>query len=240
MRKTLTVFAVLAVFVAMMALMGCPSQSPTDQPVPPPTEPPDVSDEPMAGADEPGEQQPEATTQKPDTIGQLMEQIDRPKSYELTITSNKEDESVTQLVMLEDNEPVRMKMKTPDGEIYMDQKKKEMFVYDPAENTAMKMPMDQDVESDLEWKPGDYDKNATIVGSEAVDGVDCWVFEAESDGETVKSWISKDKGLPHKVQMGDEVLTFSYDRVDQIGEDEFELPGDAKMMDLSDMPGASQ
>lgn len=232
MHKSYLVFAVLAILALSVIMTGCPQQTPDEGP-PVTGELPDagVGDEP---ADAPGDT-PEESVEKPDSMKAFMDSVEMPKSYEATWESG--DMKVKQLVMIRDGEPARVKMETEDGVLYFDVADQEMYIYDQDENTAMKMPLKEDAERDMDWKPDEYDSAAKIVGSETVDGVDCWVFEGDVEGDALKSWVGKKDGLPRKAIMGEDSISFSYDRLGEVSEDELKLPEDAEILDFSDMTG---
>lgn len=233
MQKSYLVFAVLAIVALSFAIAGCPQQTP-DEGSPVTGEPPTAgaSDE---LADEQGDTPADESAEKPETLQTFMDGVQMPESYEATWKSG--DMEVKQLVLIKDHEPAMVKMESEDGTLYFNVEDQEMYIYDPDENTAMKMPLKEDAERDMDWKPGEYDSAAKTVGSETVDGVDCWVFEGEAEDDTLKSWVGKKDGLPRKAIMGEDSITFSYDRIGEVNEDELKLPEDAEILDFSDMTG---
>ena len=78
--------------------------------------------------------------------------------------------------------------------------------------------------------------NPVIVGSEVVDGKDCWVVEASAEGVSTKYWIWKEKGFPVKVEVdtAEGKTTMEYKNIDfgNIPDSEFELPAGVQIMEM--------
>lgn len=111
-----------------------------------------------------------------------------------------------------------------------------MYSYMPAQNMAFKMDIGQAPESPVEGTVNLEDYDPVIVGSEVVDGKDCWVVEATREEMTTKSWIWKEKGFPVKVEVdtAEGKMTIEYKNIDfsDIPDSEFELPEGVEIMEM--------
>jgi outer membrane lipoprotein-sorting protein len=74
---------------------------------------------------------------------------------------------------------------------------KTMYVYTPAQNTAMKMDFSQAPQS-ATGSVSQY--NPVIVGSETLDGKLCQIIQYTANGVVTKEWVWDAKGLPVRVQ----------------------------------------
>lgn len=138
----------------------------------------------------------------------------------------------------------KMKMEmTVDGEtVIIIFNGQDMYMYYPSENMAMKYPSEtgEDTYSsalDDTESMGDYDP--VLVGSETVDGKDCYVFEYSAEGYSTKMWVCKLGGVPIKITSTDSsgTMTMLYTnyKFDKIPDSEFELPAGVEVIDMSDM-----
>jgi outer membrane lipoprotein-sorting protein len=116
-----------------------------------------------------------------------------------------------------------------------------VYQYMPAQNMAIKMDIGQAPDSPAEDSPvegiaGLEEYNPVIVGSEVVDGHDCWVVEASMEGVSAKYWIWKEKGFPVKVEVdtAEGKMTMEYKNIDfgDIPDSEFELPAGVQIMEM--------
>jgi len=225
----LLVLLVLVVFP--LVLTGCPQDSPevpggeaamVDEPPPPD----DDADQPSA-ADIP---------ESAETLADAMVAFQRPTSLEITILTAGEDNPEPMAIKLEDGKPVAYRAESPDGVMIMDMVESVMYIYDPEDNSALKMPMDEAQASDLP-QPYDFQEpDSKVVGSETVDGVDCWVVEVAGEHGVGKVWVGKADGLLRQIAEGDEMVKIQYSRINEIPDSEFEVPEGAKIEDFTDMP----
>jgi len=117
----------------------------------------------------------------------------------------------------------------------------DMYMYYPDENYAMKMTFGEDdtysSALDETESMGDYDP--ILVGSEMVDGKDCYVFEYSAEGAGTKMWLWKQYGLPVKMTMTDSsgttTMLYKNYSFNNIADSEFELPAGVEVIDMSDM-----
>jgi outer membrane lipoprotein-sorting protein len=111
-----------------------------------------------------------------------------------------------------------------------------VYNYMPAQNMAFKMDIGQAPESPVEGTVNLEDYDPVIVGSEVVDGKDCWVVEADREGVSTKSWIWKEKGFPVKVEVdtAEGKMIIEYKNIDfsDIPDSEFELPAGVQIMEM--------
>jgi hypothetical protein len=75
---------------------------------------------------------------------------------------------------------------------------KTMYVYTPAQNTAIKMDFGQAPQSPSASSVLQY--NPIIVGSETLDGKLCQILQYTTNGVVTKEWVWDAKGLPVRMQ----------------------------------------
>lgn len=225
---------VVAALVALVALAGCPQQ-PTEEPGP---AEPMVDDPGAVTPDESGEPAAVDVPASAETLADAMAAFQMPTSFEMTMTEGgDEDTPQSMLMKMDGTTPVAMKAESDEGIMLIDWAGGAMYMYDPEDNTALKMAMDEDQASDL---PIRFDfseaKDAKVIGSETIDGVDCWIVEAMDEDEVGKTWIGKADGLVRQVEEEDgEMIRVSYSRINEVPDSEFELPEDAKIEDMDAM-----
>jgi len=172
------------------------------------------------------------------TIADVLRGVKKPSSYEMTMAIDKND-AIKQVVMLQQGKPWKMKMESLEdkGTTYMDFEANEMYIYSPDEGTAMRMPLKASGDDVTMLEAGGFTDNATMLGSEKVGGLQCWVLETtdKETGDKMKAWMDKKYGLLRKVDDGKEVTMFSYDRINKVKAAEFELPAGVEVMDLGAM-----
>ncbi len=218
----------LSVFVLMAVISGCP-KAPSDaegpgmsEMLPPPEAVPD-----------------EGPSAEPGTLAEALKTVTAPDSYEMTMTID--DKDMVQLVALKDGVVVKIVIKDETGPIFVDMAEKTMFAYNPEDNTAMSLPIEEG--EDMPVMGTDMlDQDVEILATEDVDGVACWVVETTAKGqdEKAKIWIDKETGLMRKGDADGEMMVFKYDRINEIADDEFELPEGVEVTDLSDMMGGAE
>lgn len=119
------------------------------------------------------------------------------------------------------------------------------YSYMPAQNIAMKLPMEE--REKVGKTPLDYikdaDPNATAVTENTIlDGVPCKVITVKNaaTGDETKMWVREDYGVPMKVEAiaKDGVKTlmeFKNFEVGSLPDDTFTLPAGVKINDLGNM-----
>jgi hypothetical protein len=80
----------------------------------------------------------------------------------------------------------------------IDRDAKTMYLYTPAQNSAMKMDFGQAPQSAPGSSISQY--NPVIVGSETVDGKFCQIVQYTVNGIVTKEWVWDSKGLPVRMQ----------------------------------------
>ncbi len=117
--------------------------------------------------------------------------------------------------------------------------KGEMWMYNPADKTAMRLP-EADIEEDLpnQWTEADR-SNMKIVGHEKVDSYDCTVVTLTEDSDVSKMWLRKDIGMPVKMETkspeGDLLIKYKNIKTEKQPADLFDLPADAQVLEIPDM-----
>jgi len=217
----------LSVFVLMAVISGCP-KAPSDVEAPPMLEMPP----PEAVPDE-------AASAEPGTLAEALNTVTAPDSYEMTMTID--DKDMVQLVALTDGVVVKVVIKDETGTIFIDMAEKTMIAYNPEDKTATSMPMGEG--EDMPVVGTDMlDQDVEIIATEDVDGVACWVVETTAKGkdEKAKIWIDKETGLMRKGDADGETMVFKYDRINEVADDEFDLPAGVEVTDLSDVMGGAE
>ena len=128
-------------------------------------------------------------------------------------------------------------------------RKEGMYTYLPAQNILTKVPRVEEagqggVKNPLEYIEYLKARQAKKVGSEVVNGYKCSIYSYKDDlsGSDVTVWVWETKKFPVKVNikgMGeDTTVVFSDIKLNEpVSNDLFQLPKDAKVMDLSGMFG---
>lgn len=122
----------------------------------------------------------------------------------------------------------------------------EAWVYSPTEKMAMKVP-DIEVPDELpnEWSDQEDLANYKIIGHEKMNGYDCVVVNVSGDDGTVsKMWLMEDQGMPVKMEAesaeGKIVIEYKNYNIGKQADDLFQLPSDAQVMDMSQLPNISE
>ena len=228
MPKTTQTVAVVACLVLLaVVLAGCTkAQSPATGPGPMP------AGRPAAGP--PGEAGVE-----PSTLAEAVAAREGLESYKMTMTIPGEKE-ITQLVKLEDGELVRAKIITEgDKWMLLDKAEGVIYAYSPEMEAAVKLPMESGEGEGTEMPTIDvdsFDTDAAIVGSETIDGVDCWVVDTivKEEEKEAKIWVGKEDGLLRQAESEGKAIKFTYDKINAVPDSEFELPADIEIMDMSE------
>ena len=219
---------VLALLVAV-ALTGCGRRAVEE----PPAEP-----QPVEGVDEmPADTAEEPAVGDAETLADVM--ANWPESFVMTVTTeNKETgetTTATAAMRMADNKPVKIKAEIPEGGFLADYEDKAIYTWEAGGDVAMKMDT-QETEENMEDPYTAMDPDAKIVGSETIDGVECWVVETtDADGNTVTSWLAKDNGLVQKTESDRSIETFEYDQVGSVPDSEFEVPAGMEIQEMPDM-----
>jgi len=134
----------------------------------------------------------------------------------------------------------KMKMEsTVENEIVItlvDSDAEVMYIYYPAQNSAMKLDFSGAPESDIEGIQSIEQYDPEIVGTETVDGKVCMVVVYTEEGIETKAWIWKDKGFPIKVETttSEGKTTIEWKNIDfgNIPDGTFQLPAGVEIMEF--------
>jgi outer membrane lipoprotein-sorting protein len=108
---------------------------------------------------------------------------------------------------------------------------KTMYLYNPAQNTAIKMDLSQAPQNPISSSISQF--NPTIIGSETLDGKLCQILQYTANGVVTKEWIWDAKGLPVRTQTtsssGTTTTDFKNYDFSDLPDNQFVLPADAKI-----------
>ncbi len=173
-----------------------------------------------------------------------------PSSFVMTAKMTNKDSgqtsTSTNALKLQDTEPLKMKAQMQGGGVVLDYEANVMYSWDASSDTATKMDLPERRES-AQNPYQSVNPDTKIVGSETIDGVDCWVTETARNGETVKTWVAKDNGLMQKMESPDVTVEYEYDQIGSVPDSEFQVPDGMAIeeierpqmpegMDMQDMP----
>lgn len=177
-----------------------------------------------------------------DKLAQLLGSVSPPTSYEMKVisSSGREGPSGTVLMKMAEHKLVRMKSISNKRWTILDYEAKVMYAYDPDQNVAMKMSLDQTAPPPSRDPSKQVDREAVTTGSEAVDGVDCWVISSAVEGKSAKVWVGKQDGLPRQVETAGGLIKYQYSRINEVPDSEFELPAGVEVKETPRMPQMPQ
>ena len=122
-----------------------------------------------------------------------------------------------------------------------------VILYNPTENSAMKISADMEEQGTVSDTPLDYTEDiedtSTVKELETVvyDGVKCRVVEVADGDKTVsKMWIREDYGIPMRIEStgsdGEKlVMEYKNMKIGTIGADVFQIPAGIEITDMSEM-----
>jgi outer membrane lipoprotein-sorting protein len=121
---------------------------------------------------------------------------------------------------------------------------KAMYMYQPAQNIAMKLPYKEEQFSGPQDKAEDVDASkAKYVGKDKIDGKTCLVYELAIEGGKEKIWVWEEYGLPLRMETEVEgqktIIEYRNVKVGDIDDNMFKLPAGTQIMDMPNMPGVS-
>lgn len=142
----------------------------------------------------------------------------------------------------------KMQFTTETGEnaiMYVNGEENAAYHYLPDQNIATKIDFAR-AEAQSGNSPLDYSEelgkdNARYkeLGEETVNGYSCKVLEVTEGEDAAKVWVSKDYGIPARVETKADghVITMDYSniRIGDIPDSEFKLPAGAQVVDMADM-----
>jgi hypothetical protein len=136
-----------------------------------------------------------------------------------------------------------MRMEADKTVSIFDQENQVMYIYTPAENTAIKMSLglgQQNQESIIDEAVGLDQYKPEVIGNEVIDGKNCLVIQYKWGSTITKQWLWKKYGLPIKIESDDGKIKTSvtYENLDfsPIPDNMFELPKDVKITDMTNLP----
>jgi len=235
-KSTIGVFAAVVFLVGVALLAGCGRSAGPAGPaaggagVQQPAGP--------AAAEGPGAEQP-AVAASGDKLADITKNRAGLKSYEMTMTAHGQTQKA--VVKLDGAKMAKMKVDTGDGIMLMDFGAKVHYMYDPKTKVAMKLPLGEGggeegmTAEDVDAVPGldELKKDMGSWKSETVNGVDCWTYISSIENDKgAQIWIDKKYGLPRQVKTGEETIAFSYARINEVADSEFQLPAGAKVQDM--------
>jgi outer membrane lipoprotein-sorting protein len=110
----------------------------------------------------------------------------------------------------------------------VDMDAKTAYMYDPAQNVAMKIDLSQTLEAPTTSVAGIERYEPVVTGTETVDRKVCLVVEYTAEGVKTKSWIWKENGFPIRMEAPDTEGTWvvEYKNIEfvDIPDSMFELP----------------
>lgn len=162
-------------------------------------------------------------------------------SFEMVTTATNAGQTVyAQGTFWMSGKKIRMEMEAEGMKaVTIINEKGEMWMYNPADKTAMRLP-EADIEEDLpnQWTEADR-SNMKIVGHEKVDSYDCTVVTLTEDSDVSKMWLRKDIGMPVKMETkspeGDLLIKYKNIKTEKQPADLFDLPADAQVLEIPDM-----
>ncbi|KJS12003.1 MAG: hypothetical protein JL56_14035 [Desulfotomaculum sp. BICA1-6] len=141
---------------------------------------------------------------------------------------------VTKTWIKKDN--VRSEMESPDGTFVTIVKNSEnvAYMYQPEQNTAMKIDMAQAQESAPDPTDEMDPVNMKYLGRETIDGKICLVYEVGEANEKNKVWLWEEYGFPVRMEttVDGQKMVIEYRNIEigDIPDDKFELPAGVEVM----------
>lgn len=212
---------VMAVLV-LGALGGCGEQAPDMEPV--------MIDD----IDDPGVAEPAEIPEDAETMADVLGSFTMPTSFRMTVEEDGMSQSMALKMDGDQAAKMRIEHESPQGVevMIMDFEGGQMISYNADTKEGFSVPISEEEAADAPMPWEDYDESFRIVGSEEINGVDCWVVET-TDEEDMRAWIGKADGLMRQVQDGDEIVTFVIDDLNAVPDSEFEVPSDVEISDMT-------
>jgi len=241
MRTGWVVLGCLAVVALMLmgTLAGCGEKPQTSDivEVPTPETAPGVTpDEGGAGA--PAADIPESA----ETLADVLGTFQIPSSFVMTVTTEGEEEaqrSGTMTVKMAGPQMARMRMEEEGDEgsevMIMDFENKVMTSYNTTTNEGFQFPISDEEAADAPDPTEGYNPEFRVLGSETIDGVDCWIVEVTGEQGEGKMWIGKADGLMRKAEEAGGTQTMSYTDINEVPDSAFEVPAGVTLTDMSDI-----
>ncbi|MGI5818501.1 MAG: hypothetical protein ACOX9R_10455 [Armatimonadota bacterium] len=196
---------------------------------------PDIMDEGGApvGAAAPDGGEAAEIPDSAETLADVIGSFTMPTSFRMTVEHDGETQTMAMAMSGDQATKMRVEHDTPQGtEVFiMNFDGGEMISYNATEKSGFRFPIGEAEAGDAPQPWEDYDAAARVVGSEEIDGVDCWIVEIGEEAGT--AWIGKRDGLMRKVEDGESVTTFTISDLNAVPDSVFEVPGD---VEIGEMP----
>jgi len=117
---------------------------------------------------------------------------------------------------------------------------KAMYMYQPDQNIATKLPYKEEQFSGPQDKAQDVDASkAKYVGKDKIDGKTCLVYELTVEGAKEKIWVWEEYGLPLRMETEADgqktIIEYSNVKIGDVDDKMFELPAGAQVIDMGAM-----
>jgi outer membrane lipoprotein-sorting protein len=216
MKKTITALGIITVLiVAMLYLVGCSCSPNTSQTIAPQTTSTQqatsaaaktaTSQTTSAAATTAPSQTTSAaaTTSNQTSGGSVADLLGRAAgvaSMKFDLVTTAPDASVITSTAYVKKNKMRVESNLQGQNVVMliDSDAKTMYMYTPAQNTAIKMDISQAPLPVTASSVSQY--NPIIVGSETLDGKLCQIIQYTANGAVTKEWVWDAKGLPVRIQ----------------------------------------
>jgi len=156
---------------------------------------------------------------------------------EVTITNSGITQTMKQWAKMGNPTKLRMEITASGQTTIMIYDGQNYYMYNPATKIAYKMSATSAEQyssaSDETGSLSQY--SPVLIGSETVNGMDCYVFQYTVQGVSTKMWVWKQYGLPVKIVSGNMTMEYSNFKFEPIADSMFQLPADAIMMTIPGM-----
>ena len=168
-------------------------------------------------------------------LASLLAGASPPRSYELESIPPGGGSSTTMIVKMGERQPLKVKTIHEEGWMLVDLENGATYAYEPRENLVMKLPIGTEPNSAAPSPADFFDSDATALGKDRIDDVDCWVVESKVGPLESKVWIGAEDGLPRQFETEEGITRFVYSRINQVPESDFALPEGVQVMDMAKM-----
>jgi hypothetical protein len=184
--------------------------------------------------------QPKTTTASGETLSELLGLTGKITSlkYDMVITSPAAQPMTTSIWVKKNKMRTEMTQEGTNTVLLMDIDAKTMYMYTPAQKTALKLTWNPSTKSATDEAMAITNYSPTILGTETLDGKVCTVVQYTVSGQTTKMWLWKEHGLPIRVEattpQGLMVMEYKNIEFVDIADSMFTLPADVQ---ITTMPG---
>lgn len=227
MKKNILVLFVILIMVSCLGLAGCSKEQASNAP-----------------ATQSGQQQNESSGSG-NELADLMKSARQAEgmSYDMisTVAMQGQNQTFQSKVWVSQNK-VRMEMEMAGVKSVTISNGNDIYMYNPASNTAMKMStLDNQEQLANNWAEDDsYLSKMKVVGEEKMDGYDCLVVTVKDTETDAKMWLRTDIGIPVRMESkesgSDVVIEFKNIKVGAQDASLFEIPAGAQVVDMPAVP----